>query len=96
MKDGPQRYTVVPHKDKTIACHLEIGPLLDNFGFPSANGPFMRDSLELGWSREVVDIFKIDLMKLVYIVFQVQDYIAYPIGFDQPPYAVNLSFIPYI
>ena len=41
MKDGPLKFTVVPKQDGTLAHHLEVGSLPDNFFFSSAMGPFL-------------------------------------------------------
>ena len=47
-KDVPLRFPVVPHKDGIRSYHLEVGPFLVNFGFPSITVQFMRADEELG------------------------------------------------
>ena len=79
------RFSVVTHKDETLAHKLEVGLLLVKFGFPYFTGPFLRDYEELGCSRKAFEIFKIEGMKLVFIFFQVQYDGAYPLEFYDPP-----------
>ena len=73
-----------------------MGPFLDNFGFPSFTGLFMRDDDYLGWSIEVVDILKLEIMNLDYIIIQVQYDINYPLGFGEPTNSVDLCVFPWV
>ena len=96
ITDSPLWFTVVPHKDVALAHHLEVGTFHANYDFPSVPGPFMRTGEDLGHSREVVEIFEIDIMNSACVVFQVQDDGAYPTGFDDSPGAVGLCLPPHI
>ena len=85
MKYGHLVFSVVRHKDGTLAHHLWVGPLLVNFGFHYVTDQFLRADEYLGCTRELLDIFKVEVMKLAFIIFHIQDGGAYPLGFDDPP-----------
>ena len=63
--------------------------------FSSVLGPFLRADEELGRSREVVYLFKNNVVKCNYGVFQVQDGVAYPLGLDDPPNAIDFCIFPF-
>ena len=48
----------------------------------------------LGWSREVLDIFKDYIMNFICVIFQVQDDGAFPLGLDETPDAIDLCIAP--
>ena len=50
---------------------------------------------ELRRSREVVELFKNNIVKFTCIVLQVQDNGAYPIGIDEPPNAIDFCITPF-
>ena len=68
MKDGSLLFSIVPNKYGALAHHLEVGPLPANSLFHYLLGPFMRSDEELGRSREVIDIFEVEIVNLPYIL----------------------------
>ena len=86
--DGPMRFPIF-HK-------IEVGTLLSNFSLPSVTRPFLREDEEIGCTRNLLDMLKIDFMKRAWIVLQAQDDGAYPLGFDDPSDAVPLSVVSWI
>ena len=95
MKDGPLWFSVLPHKDRAVSHHLEVGPFPSNFIFSSVPVPFLRYDEELGSSREVVNLFKIKVVKFTCVVFQVQDDGAYFLGLDDPPNAIEFCIVSF-
>ena len=90
------RFPAVPHTDGTLAHHLKVGPFPSNFCAPSVLDPFFRADEDLGYPRELVDVFKIEIVYLTCVKFQVQIEGAYPLGIDYPPDAVELFIIALI
>ena len=62
----------------------------------SVLGPFIITEEDLGCPRKAVDILEIEVMNFDCIVFQVKDDGSYTLGFDYPPYAVDLCITPRI
>ena len=56
--------------------------------------PFLRDDGELGCSREVVDVFKDNIVKFNCVVFQVQGFGACPLGLDDTPDDIDFCISP--
>ena len=54
-----------------FAHHLEVGPFPSDFIFLFVLVPFLRDDEEPGRSREIVDLFKSNIVKFICIVLQV-------------------------
>ena len=54
----------------------------------------MRADEELGRSREVVDVFKNEVMEFTCVLFLVQDDGTYSIGLDDSPDTIDLCIIP--
>ena len=96
MKSGPLWFTFVPHKDGSLSRHLDVGLFSSKFGFPSVSGPFLRSGEYLGRPRELVDIVEVGIVYFSLIIFQVQYDGAYPLGFDDPPDAIDLRIVPRI
>ena len=59
-------------------------------------GSFLRSDEEIVVSSEVVDLFKIKVVKLTYVVFQVQDDGAYLLGIYDPPNAIDFCIFPFL
>ena len=89
MKAITLGFPVVPHNSGVLAHHIESWPFPYNFGLSSVLVPFLRADEYLGRPREVVDIFEVDIVKFSCIVLKVQDDGAYPLGFEEPPNAVD-------
>ena len=96
MKDGTLVFTVVLHKDGAISCHLQVGPLYANLGFPHVLGTFMGSDEEIGNPREVVDSIEIEIVIFSCFILQVQDYDTYPLSFGETSYAVEFCIFPQI
>ena len=95
MNYSPFLFTVVPHEGIAFSHHLELGPLHYESIFSSVQGPFLRADEELGRSREVVDLFKSEVVKFACVLFQVQDYGAYTIGIYDPPNFIDFCIVPF-
>ena len=87
-------FPVVPHKDGVFGHHLDVHPFPSNFILPSVPGPFFWDYEELGRSREVLYVFKIDIVEFICLICQVQDENDYPHGINDPPNAIDFCLIP--
>ena len=88
MEYGTLKFTVFTHQVRTFGHNFKLGPFLSNFGFPLVTGPFTRSDGELGFSRELVDIFELELINIAFTVLQIQDYGTYPLFFDENHNAV--------
>ena len=84
LKYGPMRFPVVSKKYGTLSQHFQLGPFMANFVFYSITGPFVRTNKELGCSRELYYMLKIEFMKLACIILQVQFDVTNPLGFEYP------------
>ena len=60
-------------EDRAFVHHLEVGTFPSDVIFSSVPGPFLRSAEELGRYMEVVQIFKMRVVKFTRVVFQVQD-----------------------
>ena len=96
MKYGPLGFPIVPHKDVALSHHVEVGPFPSNSGLPSVPGPFLGAGEDLGRPREVVDVFKANIVDFTCVILQVQGNIAYPLGLDDPPNSVDFCIVPLI
>ena len=88
-------FTIVLQEERYFARHLEVGPFPYNFIFSSITGPFLRSDEEIVRSREVLDLFKSKIVKFTFVVFQVQDDGAYPLGIDDTPNAIDFRIITF-
>ena len=93
MKDGTLLFPVVPHKDRALPNHLEVGSFYLEFVLSSILGHFLRADEELGRSREVVDIFESKVLNFSHVIFQVQDDGEYPLGINEPPDSIEFCII---
>ena len=93
MKDGPLLFPVVPHEDREFSHHLELGPFYSDFFLSSVLVPFLRADEELGRSGGVVELFEIKVVNLTRVIFQVQEYGAYPLGINYTPNAIDFCLI---
>ena len=84
MKDGNPSFPVVPHQDGIIACNVDVGSFPANFVFSSVMGLFLRAVEELGWSRELVYIFKFELVSFSVVLFEFWENCAYTLGLIIP------------
>ena len=82
-------FLVVTHKYGALSHHLDVVPFPSNFSLPSAGE-------DLGRPREVLDVFKTDIVDLTCFIFHVQGYGAYPLGVFDPPDAIYLCIFPLI
>ena len=95
MNGGTLGFHVVPYEYRAFPHHLEVCPFPSDFILSSVPGQFLRADEELGRSREVVDLFKNNVVKFNYGAFQVQDDVAYPLGLDEPPNAIDFCIFPF-
>ena len=56
----------------------------------------MRADEELGISREVVDLFKNNIVKFACVVLQIQNRYENPLGLDDTPYDIDLCIINFL
>ena len=89
-------FPVVTHKDISLAHHLKAGPFPSNFSFSSFLGLFLRDDEDLGCPREVVDVFKSEIVYFTFVVFWVHDDGSCPLGLDELFYAIEFCNVPII
>ena len=78
MEYGLLRRSIVPHWYGVFYHHFKLGPSMEKLGFPPVAGLFMRDGGYIGCPREVVAIFKINIIYLACITLQVQLMIPFP------------------
>ena len=69
IKDGLLWFSVVPHKNEAFFHYLEVGIFHSNFIFPYVLGPLFRSDEDLGRSKELVYLFKYNILKFNYVIF---------------------------
>ena len=79
----------VTHEDREFSHHLGVGPFSSNFIFPSVPRPFFSADEDLGRSRELVYVFKDNIVKFPCVIFQDKDNGAYTLWIDEPLYAID-------
>ena len=87
-------FPVVLHEYRAFAHHLEVGPFPSDYFFLSVPGPFFRNDEELGLSREVVYLFKNNILQFTCFILHVQDCGYYPLGLDEPPDYIEFCVVP--
>ena len=96
MEDGPLVFTVFTLKDGSFSHHLEVGSFPSDFILPSVPSPFFRAEEELGRSKEVVYVFKNEIVDFTCVVFQIQGDCAYLLGLDDPTDALDVCIFSLI
>ena len=95
MKYGPLWFSVVPHKDRAFARHLELSPFPSDFILSYLQSPFLRADEDIGRSREVVDLFTSNTVKLTCVLFQVHYKRAFPLGIYDYPNGIYFCIVPF-
>ena len=95
MKYGPLVFTVIPHEDRAFPHHHEVVTYPSNFIFPYVLVPLLRADEELGSPRELVDVFKNEIVDFFCVIFQVQGNGAYPLGIYDPPMILTSVSSPF-
>ena len=82
-------FPIVLHKDGAFVHHIEVGPFPSNFVFPYVPVPFLMADEHLRHSRELVDVFKNDIVDFTCFEFQAQVDSAYPLDIDDTTNSID-------
>ena len=56
----------------------------------------MSSNKELGSSKELVDMFKFNVVNFTCVIIQVQEKDAYPLELDETPNTIDFYIVPFI